>query len=374
MDRLTIYAYNVFFGDGILIEVPDAGKKRYILIDVGNVLTGAPGADPPLLTTVQDIKKKTGGHIDLYIMTHEHLDHVQGLLYAKSLGCELTFGHVWMSACSAPGYYESHPDAHLKKKRLEETVAAFVQNFGAAGLPEDIAAIHQLNAAPETKDYVDYLKGLNPPNTHFLSRGSDITGMHPFKSVKFRILAPEEDTSVYYGSSGKHLGDTGPQVAYSPAARPLPLPGVDGGAFYNLIDRMNSGLVESLFTIDQAANNTSLVVEIEWRGRKLLFVGDAEQKSWAFMAKNKDLQAVDFLKVGHHGSINATPPAPILEMVLPAARHSKALALVSTCPCAWKSVPSDTALNAVASRVRRLYDTRAVAPGSPVAIRFSGAT
>jgi len=33
MDRLTIYAYNVFFGDGILIEVPDAGKKRYILID-----------------------------------------------------------------------------------------------------------------------------------------------------------------------------------------------------------------------------------------------------------------------------------------------------------------------------------------------------
>ena len=137
---------------------------------------------------------------------------------------------------------------------------------------------------------------------------------------------------------------------------------------------MNSGLVESLFTIDQAANNTSLVVEVEWRGRRLLFVGDAEQKSWAFMAKNKDLQAVDFLKVGHHGSINATPPAPILEMVLPAARHSKALALVSTCPCAWKSVPSDTALNAVASRVRRLYDTRAVAPGSPVAIRFSGAT
>jgi hypothetical protein len=170
------------------------------------------------------------------------------------------------------------------------------------------------------------------------------------------------------------MGDTGPQVEYSPDTRPLPLPGVDGGAFYNLIDRMNSGLVESLFTIDQAANNTSLVVEMEWQGRKLLFVGDAEQKSWAFMANNKDLLPVGFLKVGHHGSINATPPDPILEMVLPEARRSKAVALVSTCPCAWKSVPSDTALNAVSSRVKRLYDTREVTPGAPITIRFSGVT
>jgi beta-lactamase superfamily II metal-dependent hydrolase len=113
---------------------------------------------------------------------------------------------------------------------------------------------------------------------------------------------------------------------------------------------------------------------MEWQGRKLLFVGDAEQKSWAFMANNKDLLPVGFLKVGHHGSINATPPDPILEMVLPEARRSKAVALVSTCPCAWKSVPSDTALNAVSSRVKRLYDTREVTPGAPITIRFSGVT
>lgn len=33
---------------------------------------------------VEDIRAELGGaSIDLYIMTHEHLDHVQGLLYAE---------------------------------------------------------------------------------------------------------------------------------------------------------------------------------------------------------------------------------------------------------------------------------------------------
>ena len=61
---------------------------------------------------------------------------------------------------------------------------------------------------------------------------------------------------------------------------------------------------------------------IEWRNRRLLFVGDAEWEgeyregkhngSWNVMwekhRKTRLNSPIDFLKIGHHGSINATPP------------------------------------------------------------------
>ena len=69
-------------------------------------------------------------------------------------------------------------------------------------------------------------------------------------------------------------------------------------------------------------NNLSVVLLIEWRGRRLLFVGDAEWEgefkegkhngSWNVMwekhRKTLLKTPLDFLKIGHHGSINATPP------------------------------------------------------------------
>ncbi len=372
MEQLTVHAYNVLFGDAILIEVPDGGKTRFILIDVGNVLTGAPGADAPLLAAMQDITRRTGGHIALYIMTHEHLDHVQGLLYAKDHGCSLLVDRVWMTASSDPHYYEHHPDAQRQTDNLRAAVDACIAAFGQAPLPEEIAGIRDMNDRRKTADYVEYLRSMSP-EVHYLHRQSDLNKAHDFKELKIRVLAPEENTADYYPRKKAEQGST-PRVTYPPSNRPQPVAGIDGGAFYNLIDRMNSGLVESLFTIDEAANNTSLVVEFEWSGRRLLFVGDAEQKSWSFMARNAGLKAVDFLKVGHHGSINGTPATAILDSVLPQSGRRSATAVVSTCPCAWKSVPNQPTLDAIAARTRKLYDTRTVAAGNPVSIRFTAAT
>ena len=53
------------------------------------------------------------------------------------------------------------------------------------------------------------------------------------------------------------------------------------------------------------------------RAKELLFTGDAEQRSWKTMQREKVLKPVDFLKVGHHGSKNATPPVEILDLILP---------------------------------------------------------
>ena len=91
----------------------------------------------------------------------------------------------------------------------------------------------------------------------------------------------------------------------------------------------------------KVTNNTSIVLLIEWQGKRLLFVGDAEwntkfkdgqaQRRWNVMWHERKARLnapIDFLKIGHHGSENATPwndqedgqvtePSTILDAILP---------------------------------------------------------
>jgi hypothetical protein len=74
-------------------------------------------------------------------------------------------------------------------------------------------------------------------------------------------------------------------------------------------------LLELVRIIDGALNNTSLILLFEVGGKLLLFPGDAQIENWDYAlnhAKNraamrKLLRATDLYKVGHHGSLNATP-------------------------------------------------------------------
>jgi hypothetical protein len=75
------------------------------------------------------------------------------------------------------------------------------------------------------------------------------------------------------------------------------------------------GLLEIVRQLDDQMNNTSLILLFEVFGKKLLFPGDAQFENWSYAiteAKDKAkiaklVAAVDFYKVGHHGSLNATP-------------------------------------------------------------------
>ena len=94
-------------------------------------------------------------------------------------------------------------------------------------------------------------------------------------------------------------------------------------------------------------NNLSVVLLIEWKKRRLLFVGDAEWEgefkegkhngSWNVMwekhRKTHLKEPVDFLKIGHHGSINATPPPPSEQPQTKKAREPTASTRFSTRSC-----------------------------------------
>ena len=84
-------------------------------------------------------------------------------------------------------------------------------------------------------------------------------------------------------------------------------------------------------TLDNFLNNQSLVVLFTFNGKKLLFAGDAQGGNWEYWmfggtpdkapsvdTIDKDSKAIlanlDFYKVGHHGSTNATPISAVESM------------------------------------------------------------
>jgi hypothetical protein len=80
-------------------------------------------------------------------------------------------------------------------------------------------------------------------------------------------------------------------------------------------------LLEIVRVLDDQLNNTSLILLFEVGGKKLLFPGDAQIENWSWALedapdakKTRQLLAdVDFYKVGHHGSRNATPKTLLWE-------------------------------------------------------------
>ncbi len=375
MKTLRIRSYNVRFGDALLISVPDRADTgetvtRHILIDVGNVLSGKAGGgqDHVFEPVLQDILRELDGRpLDLYVMTHEHMDHVQGLFYAANeLGLELPTRFAWLTASSAPNYYEEHPQAKKKKLALVasyKAISEYTHALKAADqdVPDTIETMLYNNnifsadevdpdAPPEnprkTADCVKYLHSLASEKTTYVHREVDLDGAHPFQEARFEIWGPEEDTSVYYGRF-RPLA-----LSVSPArrrnARPklrflTPPPGVDTSAFYKLVEARRDGFIENLLAIDRAANNSSIVFTLSWRGWRLLFPGDAEIRSWKEMNKRDLLKPVHFLKVSHHGSHNGTPQGPLLDKIFPdnVGPATERIALISSHPGTYSGVPDD---------------------------------
>jgi beta-lactamase superfamily II metal-dependent hydrolase len=342
-DNLVVRMYNVRFGDAILITVPDKNSStgrtttRRILVDVGNSATGtgsAGGGDDVVFEdVVGDILNELDGEpLDLYVMTHEHLDHAQGLFFASAklpdldIANRLKVRHVWMTASADPHYYDDdkHPDAEKQKRefvQMYRRVAALMAKRPTAATREFNAMLANNNPA-RTGECVEYLRTLNPDKTHYIHRTAKLRGTHPFREAKLSVWAPEEDTTDYYGRFKPLDAGAVPIPAVgakrTPMANPLPPPGVDVGAFLGLVEARHSGVADNLLAIDKAANNTSVVFALEWRGWRLLFAGDAEIRSWKTMAREGVLKPVHFLKVSHHGSHNGTPTDAIFDAILPA--------------------------------------------------------
>jgi beta-lactamase superfamily II metal-dependent hydrolase len=369
MSDLVVRLYNVRFGDAVLVSIPERSGghdvERHILFDFGNALNKAGGDDSLFESVVDDIRARLKGKpLDLFVMTHEHLDHVQGPFYcAETFNKRLKAKQVWLTGSADPAYYDTHPEAKKEKKaalaahRAAQVRLAAVPVADRSPFAEIMLANNDVRA---TAPCVDYLRTrvADPAKVRYVDRTTDLSKIQPSKTAKLTVWAPEEDTAEYYGkfkalAASLRIGDSAVFDDLDLGLRdprdlvePVPPRGVDAGAFYNLLDVRHSGSAATLLNIDQAANNTSVVALIEWHGWRLLFTGDAEKRSWRQMDKLGLVGPVHFLKVSHHGSSTGMPPDAILDKLLPmpAPAGFTRRAAVSTFIGNYDGVPNDDTL------------------------------
>ena len=390
-DKLLVRAYNVEVGDCLYCRIPDGRKVGnqvddfHILVDCGSVggMAHLEAAIPNLLTLLPD----AGGgkkRLDLLVVTHEHMDHIAG--FDPELFKDITIGHLWMNAAMNP----EHPQAEttLQLRALATTAMRNLARLNLALSPElaEMVARYGIDhdGAMETlRETLPERSGIVPTYVHAGMTPAEL-GL-PLNGAAIHVLGPERDIDRFY------LGeDADPtmlalvaegaafrnQAVKTPPVYPANISRID-------FQRLQSRMLSSAFAFgelsDKVTNNTSIVLLIEWKGKRLLFVGDAEwdrrfkegkfNAAWNVMwheRKDKLNAPIDFLKVGHHGSENATPwndledgtvtePSTILDAILPlpaGGADPVAKAVVSTRRKNYKTIPRSALLVEIGKRVQ----------------------
>lgn len=343
---VRVRMYRVGFGDFFLLTVRQGGSEEHVLVDCGVHAkpTGSIGA------AIEQLKADTGGRLALIVMTHRHADHISGFASGKEVFKTFTVDAVWMpwfEDTLNPAAVSIQHGITTVAKRLQLALAArndpadeqyrlMAENalgLDVAGRSSNDIALQVLRSGFANRPAIFYLKaGDQAPLPESLTR----IGMTA------RILGPPIDPNLISQMDARnhqYLSELDSGGAGARAASPL-----FGGAFdsdgraYDAeavgqdgikgIIRKIAGVQPDVVRAiaakaDSTLNNQSVVVLFEANGRKLLFAGDAQWGNWqnflfggvlgspGHTALSEDAKAIlasiDFYKVGHHGSTNATP-------------------------------------------------------------------
>jgi hypothetical protein len=172
---------------------------------------------------------------------------------------------------------------------------------------------------------------LGPPRDEDFLSDMDEKGIHSY------LRGPSDDDEVNIHPFGTWWTYTPDGAETDPAFLGLRLTAVEREA---LRKELTEPVYEELaFSLDNARNNSSLVLLFRFRGKTLLFPGDAQWGNWHYWLDNLDsqpkLEQLDFLKVGHHGSHNASPREAIEKMT---SGHLAAMISTQT-PKPWDTIP-----------------------------------
>jgi hypothetical protein len=390
-DKLLIRAFNVAVGDCIYCRIPKA-RKQGAVVDDFHILVdcGSKGTAAQLKRAIANLKTMlpdAGGgkvRLDLLVVTHEHADHIKGFDPADFEGIRIE--NLWMSAAMDA----SHPQAENALK-LRSMATQAMRNIAARNLslsPElqglvELYGVGNDDATQALRTTLPERNGIEPNYVHADKTPAQLRPA-TLVDATIKVLGPEMNIDRYY------LGVDGAEIVHgftqttgvfrSPADAVTIVPSnISQSDFRRLRSRMMSAALAFTQENDKLINNTSVVLLIEWKQKRLLFVGDAEwtntfvdgnqNGSWNVMwnLRKADLaKPLDFLKIGHHGSENATPwsedggpesePARILDAILPLPQgnsQAKAKALVSTSRTnTYESIPRAALLEELGKRVR----------------------
>ncbi len=354
--RVRVRMYQVGFGDCFLVSVeydeplPDGRAERHILIDYGTSHSPREGMARGRMGDVAAlIEKHTGGELDVLVVTHRHRDHLRGFevdagaAIMKKLAPKLVL-RSWTEdpklSATADGPGDAGLDAVEPPNGLSRASVRYAAMLAEAqehvakltrlvGLDDDVkaAAEDQLKNAEAVALLDELSLGERGRYLHAgVESGIDeaVPGMRatvlgpPTVDQDPRVAKQREDDPEYWlralGASLRVVGS----AADAGAGTPAPIAHGPGPVRW-LIDRLANQRSHSaarlVRDLDDALNNTSIILLLEVDGLSMLFPGDAQIENWRMtldrLADEPQLRdrlaGIDLYKVGHHGSRNATP-------------------------------------------------------------------
>jgi beta-lactamase superfamily II metal-dependent hydrolase len=322
-DKVRVRMYRVGMGDCFLVSVGTGKSRKHVLIDCG---VHSQSKFKGLSEAVAAIEKETGGKLDVVVATHAHADHISGFGTEAETFSRFEIGEVWMpwlEDLTDPAAKKLHTktaalasllDAHMSRLGAEERDPLIewvtLNALGAKG---------RSSTGNNAKALALLRGGFGDKNrTKYLKAGDVLSDAGGIKGLTVRVLAPSSDTkflskmqppeSQLFGldENGQVITDNllpfGDRWNDSVAA-------LDDDYQNELTRQCAIPLKALALSVDNYLNNTSLSLLLQYRGKTLLFPGDAQWGNW--LSWEPDWQSIlgdlSFYKVGHHGSHNATP-------------------------------------------------------------------
>ena len=360
-DKLTLRAYNVGFGDCLLLTFHYLDFKRRVLIDFGSSSAPKNAGGDYMLKIAQDIREQCrdaagAAKLDAVVVTHRHSDHISGFStkgdgpgkIIASLKPDIVIqpwtedpnAAVDAKAAPATTYSGGKPDAKAfvaslrNMQAVAEAVARESQDPYLKLGKKSAEQMHFLGEDNLTnKSAVDNLMQMGrEARAAYVNCGS-VSGLEAvLPGVKVHVLGPptleqtdairkerSRDPQEFWQFCAYWQFQAGAGAALA-GARVFPKAAVYSQEnmpprtrwFVSRAQKVRaSELLQLVRDLDTAMNNTSVILLLDAGGTKLLFPGDAQIENWAYALQQPQFQELlkDVLvyKVGHHGSLNATP-------------------------------------------------------------------
>ena len=348
---LSIRSYDVGFGDCFLLTFHYPNRDRHVLIDFGSmetptgkIVNGKPITSGYLKAIANEIAKDCGGTLDIVVATHRHQDHISGFTRSKGKGPGEIIRNLKPKFVIQP--WTEDPDAaedateptkslHVRTLAEMQSVAAYAASVAKtlrgerfANLRKQLDGIGMDNI--KNPDAVENLQTMAPNKFVYhkcpLKLGRllpDVTvtvlGPPTVKQTDTILKQRREDKDEFWHLNGiywRRLAATtsfaikNGGVLFSEQATKV-LPRSAGWFKYTVQKERAESTLSIVRSLDKAMNNTSVILLFQVNGKSILFPGDAQYENWMYALEQKDimkqLAAVDLYKVGHHGSLNATP-------------------------------------------------------------------
>lgn len=332
---LRIRTYQMGFGDCFLLTFKYDNYDRNMLIDFGSFRKPKWAGKHHMHDVALNIKKCCNGKLDAVVATHRHKDHIGGFATSSN---KKSPGKVIASL--NPKYviqpWTEHPNA--EETALEAPSKSFVKqlkymNQYSSNTLKDksIFKIKKLQSRFEflgknnakNINAVRNLMQMGQKNI-YANEGISLGIGHTFRGIKVHVLGPPtlKQSRKIEKQVSKHeqFWSLHSKGSFQKNQKKLLFEDrfiqkefrYDQKWFINKIDNINSNTHFELVTqLDKQMNNTSLILLIEVGDKLLLFPGDAQIENWQHALSKpkyvKMLKKVDLYKVGHHGSLNATP-------------------------------------------------------------------